>query len=315
MKVLITGGAGAIGSHLAERLSVLGHEVVVIDAFTPYYDPQIKEHNVAGFADKGIALHRLDLARDDLSEALEGVEAIVHLAGQPGLSAATPFAHYLDNNIIATERLLSAAEQISTLKHFINGATSSVYGAVASGDETTDPKPSSYYGATKLASEQLVMARHRSGGFPSTSLRFFSVYGERERPDKFFFKLVKAIAEDSDITLYEGSEKHVRSFSYVGDIVEGIIATLAQPEKSIGEIFNLGNDITATTGEGLAIVEEVLGKKARIVSIPPRAGDQKETAAQIEKIRRVLGYNPATSLRDGLSRQIEWYMNEIHGKF
>lgn len=314
MKILITGVAGAIGSHVAERLLALSHEVVGIDAFTSYYDPRIKELNVQGLTEKGMTLHRIDLATHDLSPALTGVETIIHLAGQPGLSAATSFEDFVSNNIIGTERLLCAAEKVSTIKHFINGATSSVYGVVASGDESSEPKPTSYYGATKLAAEQLVMARHRNDNFPATSLRFFSVYGERERPDKFFHKLIKAIALEEEITLYEGSDRHVRSFSYVGDIVDGIVATVDGREQAIGHIFNLGNDVTATTGEGLAIVEEILCKPARIVVSPPRSGDQKETAANIAKIRRVLGYNPKTSLRDGLARQVEWYRNTIDGQ-
>ena len=315
MKILITGAAGAIGSHLAEKLLLLGHEVVGADAMTSYYDPRIKEHNVAILQAKGITVHRINLATDTLVSVLDGVEVVFHLAGQPGIAASTPFSEYLTNNIIATERLLEVCAATPTLQHFINGATSSVYGVIASGDETTEPKPTSHYGVTKLAAEQLAMALHRTHGFPATSLRFFSVYGERERPDKFFHKLIKAIAEESELTFYEGSDKHIRSYSYVGDIVDGCVLILEHPEHTIGEIFNLGTDVTATTGEGLAIVEELIGKKARINTLPPRIGDQQETAANIGKIRRVLGYEPKTLLRDGLARQIEWYANNIHGNF
>lgn len=315
MKIFITGIAGAIGSHLAERLCALGHEVSGIDAFTDFYDPRIKEQNAESVKAAGAVVHRGNLLTANLDELLKNVEVIVHLASQPGISSLTPFESYLKNNIIATERLLSSALQAPKLVHFVNGATSSVYGEFAQDAENVEPKPSSNYGVTKLAAEQLTLARFRVGGFPATSLRFFSVYGERERPEKFFHKLIKSMCDESEFPLHEGSEHHIRSFSYVGDIVRGCCAVIEQREKTIGEIFNLGTDVTATTGEGLALVEELMGKKANIKRTSPRTGDQKETAANIDKIRHVLGYEPTTTLRDGLARQIEWYKNTIHGKF
>lgn len=315
MKVFITGIAGAIGSHLAERLCALGYEVSGIDAFTDFYDPRFKEQNAQCVEAAGAAVHRSNLLTENLDELLKDVEVIIHLAGQPGISALTSFENYLDNNIIATERLLKAASRAPKLSHFINGATSSVYGEIANGEETVELKPSSYYGVTKLAAEQLVLARFRLNGFPGTSLRFFSVYGERERPEKFFYKLIKSIHDDTEFPLHEGSETHIRSFSYVGDIVNGVVAVLKNKEKTVGEVFNLGTDVTATTGEGLSIIEDIIRKKAKIKKLPPRPGDQKETHANIGKIRRVLGYSPQTLLRDGLQKQVEWYKNTIHGKF
>lgn len=315
MKIFITGIAGAIGSHLAEALHEKGHEVIGVDAFTDYYDPRMKVATADILRAKGIQVENHDLADEESTMSLDGVEVIFHMAGQPGISSSVPFENYFRNNILATERLLAQAESTPSVMHFINVSTSSVYGTFAQGDETSETKPASYYGTTKLASEQLALARHRDKSFPVTSLRLFSVYGERERPDKFFFKIIKAAYNDDEVPFYKGSENHVRSYSYVGDIIEGCILVLENREKTIGEIFNLGTNVTATTAEGLAIVEELTGKKIRLKTLPARTGDQKETAADITKIQRALGYAPKTSLREGLERQIAWYKKHILGNF
>jgi UDP-glucuronate 4-epimerase len=314
VKILVTGIAGAIGSHLAERLIKEGNEVVGIDCLTPYYSPAIKKINAADVESQGAKIFYLDLAKDDISEPLKEVEAVFHLAAQPGISASTPFSDYLKNNIVATERLIAEAKKMENLRAFIYASTSSVYGALAKGDESTEPKPTSHYGVTKLAAEQLVLAEHRDKGFRGASLRLFSVYGERERPEKLFHKFTKALCEDAEFPIYEGSQNHLRSYTYVGDIVDGCILALNNLEKVIGEIFNLGNDQTNTTGEGMKIIEEILEKKARLKVMPRRPGDQLETAANIDKARRVLGYNPQVSLREGLKYEVEWFKDKIFGK-
>jgi len=314
MKIIVTGAAGAIGSHLCERILALEHEVVGVDALTSYYDPAIKRINVADVELAGGRVHFLDLAVDDISHLLTGTDFIFHLAAQPGISATTPFEDYLNNNIIATHKLLEHARNIPTLKGFIYASTSSVYGKHAQGDEKSEPKPTSHYGVTKLASEQIVLALAREKGFPAVSLRFFSVYGERERPEKLFHKLTKAMCEDKEFTLYEGAKDHVRSYTYVGDIVDGCILVLQNFEKVKGEIINLGNDTTNTTGEGILIIEEIFGKKAKFNMLPKRPGDQLETAANITKAKDLLGYNPKISLAEGLKKEVEWYKEKIHGK-
>lgn len=313
MRILVTGAAGFIGSHLVERLVREGHSVVGLDCFTDYYDIRIKEINANDIKVAGATFLRKDLAEDDLSEAVRGVDVIFHSAAQPGLSASTPFNLYVRNNIVATEKLLRAAEKESSLKAFINLATSSVYGLHAGGNEMSEPKPASYYGVTKLAAEQLVLARARTSAFPGTSLRIFSVYGERERPEKLYHKLIKALLEGVPFPLHEGSPAHVRSFSYVGDIVDGCVQVLSKVDACIGEIFNLGNDTTHTTAEGIQLIEEIIGKKATFDMKPPRPGDQMDTAADITKARRVLGFAPKTDLREGLVREVEWYKEKIHG--
>jgi nucleoside-diphosphate-sugar epimerase len=314
MNILVTGAAGFIASHLAERLVALGHSVRGVDCMTDYYARALKELNARQIQEQGGKFLSLDLAQDDLSVAAQDVEVVYHVAAQPGISARTPFQTYLRNNVVATYRLLEAAQQSPALKAFIYVSTSSVYGADATGDETTEPKPTSYYGVTKLAAEQLVMAYARDQDLPGCSLRLFSVYGPRERPEKLYTRLIGSILEDKELPLFEGSEKHVRSYTYIDDSIDGLLAVLHNWEKCKGEIFNIGTDATITTGEGIEIVEEILGKPARFVRRPRRAGDQLKTQANINKARRLLGYNPTTRPIEGLAKAVQWYRQHIFGK-
>ena len=314
MNILVTGAAGFIGSHLSERLVGLGHSVRGIDCFTDYYPRVFKELNARDIQEKGVAVLPLDLAEDDLTEAVRDVEVIYHLAAQPGISAATPFQAYRRNNFTATYRLLEAARHAPSLRAFINISTSSVYGSDATGDEAAEPKPISIYGVTKLAAEQLVLSCARSQGLPAFSMRLFSVYGPRERPEKLYIQLIRSLLEDKDFPLFEGSERHVRSFTYVGDIVDGLTAALNRLEDCRGEIFNIGTDSVITTGEGIRIIEEIIGRKARVIRRPRREGDQLKTHANIEKARRVLCYNPSTAPREGLEKQVDWYKHCVLGK-
>ena len=190
MNILITGIAGFIGSHLAERLIAEGHKVCGIDCFTPTYTRTLKCLNADALRAQGVNIWSLDLAVDDLHAAVRDVDVVYHLAAQPGLSATTAIDDYIRNNIIATQRLLEAVSAVDTVYAFINISTSSVYGMNATGDEASEPKPISSYGVTKLAAEQFVLARTRSTQFPTCSLRLFSVYGPRERPDKLFFRVI-----------------------------------------------------------------------------------------------------------------------------
>lgn len=309
MKVVVTGAAGFIGSHLSEALAGAGHQVIGIDAFTDFYDVRLKEENAAAATAAGAEIYRLDLAEADLTSVVEGAEAVFHLAAQPGLSARTTFDHYVKNNILATQSLLTALDRAGSKPRFINIATSSVYGVQATGDETTVPTPTSVYGVTKLAAEQLVLARQREGTLDACSLRIFSVYGARERPDKFYAKLIRSILEGTEIPLYEGSERHTRSFSYIGDIVRGLRMVFDQWPVARGEIFNIGTDVESTTGEGLSLVEKLTGQRAKISHVPKRAGDQLRTCANIGKARRLLGYAPQTSLEQGLKAEIEWFQS------
>jgi len=313
MLTLVTGAAGYIGSNLSLLLREKGHEVVGLDAFTDYYPVAIKRHTAERLDGAGVPVHELDLAESSLEAVLEGVDSVVHLAAQPGISATTPWSDYHRNNIVATHRLVEACKKVEGLK-FLNVATSSCYGLHATDAEDVAPKPASWYGATKLGAEQEALAMHRSGKLSAASVRLFSVYGERERPEKLFPRIIGAIANDEAFPLYDGSWDHKRSFTYVGDICEGIICALENWDKAQGEIFNLGTDACFTTGEAIEAVQEAMGKKANIDVKPPRPGDQAATHANIDKIRSRLGWEPKTGLVEGVERTVKWYMDEVHGK-
>lgn len=201
-----------------------------------------------------------------------------------------------------------------TLRCFVNISTSSVYGKHATDSEEMPPQPTSYYGVTKLAAEQLALAYHRDHGLPACSLRLFSVCGPRERPEKLYSRLIRSILEEEPFPLFEGSEHHSRSFTYVGDVIDGFVSVLRQPDVVIGEIFNIGTDVEHTTEEGIRLIEEIMGKKVSIERRPPRPGDQLRTCANIEKARQLLGYEPRTTLREALTAQVAWYRKRIHGQ-
>ena len=307
MKILVTGAAGFIGSHLAIRLAEEGHHVVGVDAFNDYYDPGLKRSNAAEVGEAGAEVRMIDLATDDLKEVVSGTDVIFHAAAQPGISARTSFDTYLQNNVVATHRLLEAVQRSDSLDLFVNISTSSIYGADASGSEVTEPRPTSAYGVTKLAAEQLVMAAARDADFPACSFRLFSVYGPRERPDKLIPILIRSLFEDNPLPLFEGSEEHRRSYTYVGDIVEGLMAAASHPRSCWGEIFNLGNDEDISTGEVIRLVEEIVGHEVEVARRPRRSGDQLRTRADIRKAHEVLGYVPHVSPSEGLARTVEWF--------
>lgn len=313
MRIIVTGAAGFIGSHLSERLVGYGHEVIAIDALTNFYSVELKRLNVKELKNIGLEVKELNLVNDNLSQLVQNVDFVFHLAAQPGISSATPFIDYEQNNIYATYRLVEILAQSNRMSGFVNVATSSIYGADATSDETTETKPTSFYGVTKLAAEQLVMSYMRDKGFPATSLRLFSVYGPRERPEKLYPKLIHSILTGKPFPLYEGSQEHLRSYTYVDDIVDGLIATMDNFEVCNGEIFNIGTDNAITTGEGISIVEEILGKKAIIESKPKRSGDQLRTHANIEKAKRLIGYNPKVTPRIGLEKEVFWYKTKVFG--
>lgn len=314
MKIVVTGVAGAIGSHVAEALARAGHTVRGIDSFEEYYDRRFKEINRQDVERAGVQFVEADLVTADVAYLIEGADVIYHFAAQPGLAAHVPFSKYIDNNVTSTHRLLEAVKKVGGVKLFVHASTSSVYGKQASGDETAEPKPTSYYGVTKLAGEQLALAYHREQGVPVVVLRLFSVYGERERPEKLYHKFINSVLNKKPFTLHEGSEKHVRSYTHVADVVDSCLLVLDKQQEVVGQIFNIGNDKTVSTGEGIAILEQILGEKANIIRTPARSGDQLETAANISKARRVLGYNPKIQPEEGLARQVAWYRSKVHGK-
>lgn len=312
MKILVTGAAGFIGSHTSERLKKLGHEVIGVDSFSPYYEISLKKLNAKALSEKNIEILKIDLRDADLAEKLPNdLDYIFHFAAHPGISSTSTFEDYFSNNILATQRLLEFAEKLSKKPFFVNIATSSIYGLEATFPESVPPKPASWYGITKLAAEQLVLAKSRENKLKGTSLRLFSVYGPRERPDKLYTRLIDCGLNNKAFPLFEGSEKHLRSFTYVQDVVDGIVSVIGKETVSDGEIFNLGTETESTTAQGIATVEEILQKKIETKKNPPRAGDQSRTKANIDKARKLLGYNPQTTLKEGLLAQTDWFKNNF----
>jgi len=272
---LVTGAAGFIGSHTAERLKEMGHHVIGVDNFSPYYDIFLKNKNAEVLAKKDIEVIDIDINSYDLKERLpKSLDFIFHFAAHPGISDKSSFDDYFSNNFLGTQKLILLAESFEKKPYFVNIATSSIYGLEATFPETESPKPASWYGVTKLAAEQLVLAKVRGGTLEGTSFRMFSVYGPRERPDKLYTRLIDAGLNNTEFPLFKGSEKHLRSFTYVQDIIDGLVKAIDMKDVCNGEIFNLGTEKESTTAEGIATAEKILGKKIKTKENPPRAGDQ-----------------------------------------
>lgn len=306
MRIVVTGAAGFVGSHLCERLAPLGHEVVGVDSFNDHYPVRLKVRNAGELADAGIRVERLDLASDRLEEVVADAGVVFHLAAQPGISSRVRPEAYVRNNLVATSALLEACAARRPPPFLVNVSTSSVYGRRATAAETAVPEPISCYGVSKLAAEQLALAHWREGRLPVCSMRLFSVYGPRERPEKLYMKLITSILEGEEFPLYEGSQDHERAYTFVDDAVAGLVAVLNHQDRCAGEVFNIGSETGTSTRRGIGIVEEILGRKARLKVLPPRRGDQTRTRANIAKARTILGFVPATGLEEGLEAQVEW---------
>ena len=309
MHCLVTGAAGFIGSHLCERLLALGHSVVGLDAFIPYYPRSFKEANLACLRSRsGFTFQELDLRTDKLDDALCQIEAVFHLGAMAGLAKSwTEFDLYQSCNLTATQRLLEAvrAERAagkSKVTRFVHASTSSVYGRFATGDETLPTRPISPYGVTKLAAENLCRCFADEFGIPAVVLRYFSVYGPRQRPDMGYFQFIDAMLKGAPITVF-GDGNQVRGNTYIGDCVEATIAAAGAP---VGETYNLGGGETASVWEILGKLEKILGRKAIVRTGAARAGDQRSTFADTSKLRRHLGWEARTPLDEGLARQVEW---------
>jgi nucleoside-diphosphate-sugar epimerase len=304
MKCLVTGAAGFIGSHLCERLLADAHAVVGVDAFIPYYPRAAKEANLsAALAHPAFTFHALDLRHDALDGLCDGIGAVFHLAAMPGLAMSwTDFDLYQSCNLSATQRLLEAVRGRADLRRFVYASTSSVYGRFSSGDEAMPVRPVSPYGVTKLAAENLCRAHADEYGLPLVALRYFSVYGPRQRPDMGYHRFIAALLAGQPVTVY-GDGQQIRGNTYVADCVE---ATAAALEAPVGEVFNIGGGEAASVWDILKKLEAITGRKAAVRQEPARAGDQRYTFADTTKISRRLGWRPRTGLDEGLARQAAW---------
>jgi nucleoside-diphosphate-sugar epimerase len=310
MKCIVTGAAGFIGSHLCERLIQLGHDVVGIDAFLPYYSPKIKETNLQSLSQQNrFELHRLDLRTDELQLPLSDAEYIFHLAAMPGLTASwTHFDDYMTCNLLATQRLLEAIPRSAPkLQRFILGSTSSVYGKYASGDSAIPTRPFSPYGVTKLAAEHLARAVAENYGLPLVVLRLFSVYGPRQRPDMAYHKFIHALLSDQMITV-TGDGRQVRGNTYVYDCVAALVAAMKAPPF---EIYNIGGGEAANVWDIIERLEAIAHRKAVIKQVAARPGDQLYTMADTSRFNLHTGWLPQTSLAEGLSQQFLWQLRHL----
>ncbi|MEO5952137.1 MAG: NAD-dependent epimerase/dehydratase family protein, partial [Chloroflexia bacterium] len=305
LRALVTGAAGFIGSHLCEILLAAGHEVVGLDAFIPYYPREIKEVNLASFRDRAnFTFYELDLRTDELAPALEGVNTVFHLAAMGGLVLSwMRFELYMTCNILATQRLLDAVRNVGTVKQFIYSSTSSIYGADVTGPETTPPNPVSPYGITKLAAEHLVQTYDRQFDVPSTILRYFSVYGPRQRPDMGYYLFINSILHDKPITVF-GDGNQLRGNTYATDIARA--TELAHLHFRRGAVYNLGGSEEISANQVISLLETITGKKADVHYAPPRPGEQSRTLADTTLARRYLGFTPQVPLLDGLTNQVNW---------
>jgi UDP-glucose 4-epimerase len=309
---LVSGCAGFIGSHLAEKLVQSGFEVVGIDCFTDYYDRRIKEANVHSLLkSKQFTLIKDDLLNIDLDKLLEGVDYIFHNAAQPGVTASWGgcFEAYLNNNILATQKLLESARKFS-LKSFIFASSSSVYGdCELPMKEDRLVSPVSPYGVSKLACENLCYSYWKNFGVPIVSLRYFTVYGPRQRPDMAFHKFIRAILKGEELTIY-GDGNQTRDFTYIDDVVKANF--LVMEKNCSGEVFNIGGGTRTRVNEVLVLLERLIKKKALVRHINPQKGEMRDTLADIGKGKTWLNYNPGFDLPEGLMKEIEW-VKEIYG--
>lgn len=312
MRILVTGGAGFIGSHVAGRLIRDGHEVEIIDDFNDYYDPRIKRSNLISLG--GAArLHEGDIRdRDFVQKTISqgGFDAIIHLAARAGVRPSLKDPQlYIDTNITGTHHLLEATLR-SGIGRFLFASSSSVYGLAKKVPFTEDlplPQTLSPYAATKIAGEHLCGNYAHLYGMKVVCLRFFTVYGPGQRPDLAIHKFTDAIHCGQSIPQFgDGSTR--RDYTYIDDIVQGVTGALRY-EGPAFDIFNLGENQTTTLSELILEIEKALGKKALIERLPEQQGDMPLTAADITKARQLLGYNPQTQIRDGIPKFVEWYLS------
>ena len=311
MRILVTGGAGFIGSHLVEKLLALGHEIAILDDFNDFYDPEIKRANIASVAGD-IAIHQIDLRDSALVRKLfhrEKFDAVIHLAARAGVrpSIQQPQLYY-DTNVAGTLHLLEAA-RTTEVGRFIFASSSSIYGASKKVPFSENEPPTqtfSPYAATKVAAEFLCSTFAHLYRLRIIALRYFTVYGPRQRPDLAIHQFTRKIYSGQPIDQF-GDGHTRRDYTYIDDIVQGTLAAL-QYEGPLFDVFNLGESETIELKALIAAIETAVGKNAKINQLPEQPGDMPLTCADISKSRKLLGYDPKTKFEQGLPRFVEWFL-------
>ncbi len=308
-RCLVTGAAGFIGSHLVDRLLADGREVVGVDVFTGYYSRRRKERNLESASGSGgFRFVEGDLLRLDLDELLRGVDGVFHLAGEPGVrrSWGDNFPRYLERNVVTTERLLEAAWRNETPR-FVYASSSSVYGGDSGGPlgEEHPLRPASPYGLSKLAAEELIRLHARERGVPATILRYFTVYGPRQRPEMALSRFISAALRGRPVEVFGDGEQRL-DMTYVADAVAATVAAL---DASAG-LYNVGGGTRATVNEMLDAVRAVTGAPVEARYGPAATGDVSSTWADSSRAARSLGYAPHVGLEEGLSAQVSWAVEE-----
>ena len=309
MRALVTGAAGFIGSTLVDELLASGATVRGVDVFTDYYDVEQKRRNIAAaLEDPSFALLDADLRTADVAPLLEDVDVVFHSAAQPGVrsSWASGFEEYVQQNVLATQRLLEAAKT-ANLARFVYASSSSVYGQAARYPtaERDVPAPTSPYGVTKLAAEHLVSLYSSNFGVPGVSLRYFTVYGPRQRPDMAIYRLIQAARLDQSFPLY-GNGAHIRDFTFVGDVVRANLLAAERPLPP-GAVFNVAGGGSTSMSELIALVGEQVGAPVPLDVLPGQPGDVLQTGGDVSAIDSALGWRPQTSLEEGVKAQIAWH--------
>jgi UDP-glucuronate 4-epimerase len=317
MRILVTGGAGFIGSHLVERLIADGHNVAILDDFNDFYDPKIKHGNISRVA-KEVAVYDVDLRDEEKVARLfqkEKFDTIFHLAARAGVrpSIQQPQLYY-NTNVAGTLHLLEGA-RASAVDRFVLASSSSVYGAakkVPFSEEEHLTQTLSPYAATKVAAEFLCSTYAHLHQMRIVALRYFTVYGARQRPDLAIHQFTRKIHAGEPIDQF-GNGSTRRDYTYIDDIIQGTIAALKY-DGPMFDVFNLGESETNQLKDLIAAIEKALGKKAKINQLPEQPGDMPLTCADISKARKLLGYNPKTKFEDGLPRFVDWFLKSRGAK-
>jgi UDP-glucuronate 4-epimerase len=308
-RALVTGCAGFLGSHLIKRLLADGWEVVGVDCFTPFYARARKWGNLSSLLDEpGFRLVELDLAADELGGLLDGVDHVYHLAGQPGVrgSFGPGFEHHVRNNIQATQRLLEAAAT-HPLSAFVYASSSSVYGDCSRlpAREEVELRPISPYGMTKVATEQLASLYSRARGVPAVGLRYFTVYGPRQRPDMAFARFISSAVAGKPLRVF-GDGLQAREFTYVDDAIEATV--IAARRGAPGGVYNIGGGMPVKLLDVVRLLEILLERRLAVEHLPAVSGDARRTHADWSLARAELGFSPVTRFADGFAAQLEWML-------